>query len=132
MGIIFSGIGQIVQGGGVTFQEIDTPLFRGHSLIVSELPRLKSQEIPFDHPDSCNMFQPGPDKPFVATPDAIEMYQHEIILACLLILQAKAQEEIGIDYLQIFDGASVGKSEDLWFLEDGPGGAISAILPSNY
>ena len=76
------------------------------------------------------MFQPGPDKPFVATPDAIAMYQHETILACLLILQAKAREHGGLDYLQVFEASD--KPEHLWMIEDGPGGAITALLPSNY
>lgn len=93
---------------------------------------MKPQEIPFDHPDSCNMFQPGPEKPFLATPDAIALYQYETILACLAVLQAKASEVQGIDYLQVFDGEAIGNSEDLWFIEDGPGGAINALLPSNY
>lgn len=118
--------------GGVPHKVFDSFIAYRHAATVRELPTMKPQEIPFDHPDSRHMFRPGPDKPFVATPDAIEMYQHETILACLSVLQAKAQQESGIDYLQIFDGASVGKTEDLWFLEDGPGGAITAILPSNY
>lgn len=78
------------------------------------------------------MFQPSADKPFLATPDAIEMYQHEVILACLGVLQRKAIEKQGLDYLQVFEGEKTGKPENLWYIEDGAGGAITALLPSNY
>ena len=91
---------------------------------------LKTQEIPFEHPDSCNMFQPGPEKPFVATPAAIGMYQEETIAQCLLILQSRAKDQKGLDYLQVFEDPS--KPDNLWFLEDGPGGAITALLPGDY
>lgn len=94
------------------------------------LPRLKAQEIPVDHPDSNNMFQPGPDKPLLATPPAIEMYSHEVILACWKVLRTKADEHGGLDYLQVFEDES--KPENLWFMEDGPGGAITALLPSDH
>jgi hypothetical protein len=97
---------------------------------MTSLPRLKPQEIPLDDPDSNNMFRPGPDKPFVATPAAIEAYSHEVIVACWKLLREKAEEHGGIDYLQVFEDES--KSEGLWFIEDGPGGAIIALLPSDY
>jgi len=92
-------------------------------------PTLQPQEIPLDHPDSNNMFRPSPDKPLVATPAAIEAYSRETIVACLRVLQEKANEHDGLDYLQVFQSEA---SENLWFLEDSPGGAISAILPSDY
>lgn len=82
-----------------------------------------------DDPESNNMFRPGPDKPFVATPAAIDMYSMEVIAACLAILQEKAKEHDGIDYLQVFES---GNPEPLWFMEDGPGGAITALLPSDH
>ena len=93
-------------------------------------PTLKQQEIPFDHPDSNNMFQPGPDKPLVATPAAIDMYQHETILHCLRILQEVATQNNGADYLQVFESSE--HDSDLWMIEDGPGGAITALLPTDY
>jgi len=96
-----------------------------------EIPILKRQEIPFDHPESVNMFQPGPDKPFVATPAAIAEYQHETILACLSVLQQQAKKYAGIDRLQVFKSTEPGKP-DLWLIEDGEGGAITALLPSDY
>ncbi|MBI5757309.1 MAG: hypothetical protein HZA46_02180 [Planctomycetales bacterium] len=97
---------------------------------MANLPTLKPQEIPFDHPDSNNMFRPGPDKSFVATPAAIEMYSHDVILACFRVLRAKADEQRGLDYLQVFEDES--KPENLWYIEDGEGGAITALLPSDY
>ena len=74
--------------------------------------------------------QPGPEKPLVATPAAIAMYTHEAILACLGVLRKKAYQHGGLDYLQVFVDSE--KAENLWFIEDGPGGAITALLPSDY
>lgn len=91
---------------------------------------LKQQEIPFDHPDSRCLFLPGPDKPFVATPAAIEHYSHETIIGCWQVLRQLADEHEGIDYLQVFE--STGSESNLWFIEDGPGGAITALLPEDY
>lgn len=76
------------------------------------------------------MFRPGPDKPFVATRTAIELYSHEVIVACWQVLRQKANEHGGLDYLQVFEDES--KSESLWFMEDGSGGTITALLPSDY
>ena len=97
---------------------------------MTTFPRLRPQEIPLDDPQSCEMFVPSADKPFVATPAAIEMYGRETILACLAALQDSAVSSAGLDYLQVFDDP--GKSEKLWFIEDGFGGAITALLPSDY
>jgi hypothetical protein len=90
---------------------------------------LKPQEIPLDNPQSHYRFQPGPEKPFLATPAAIEMHGDRI-LPCLTLLQEKAEEHDGLDYLQVFDDPS--KPEALWFIEDHEGGAITALLPSDY
>ena len=95
-----------------------------------KLPSLKPQEIPFNDPASCNWFQPSEEKPFLVTPSAIEMYQYKVLLACLAVLQEEAYEHNGIDYLQVFVDDS--KDENLWFIEDGDGGAITALLPSDY
>ncbi|MCA8998103.1 MAG: hypothetical protein KDA80_13990 [Planctomycetaceae bacterium] len=94
------------------------------------LPTLKSQEIPYDDPESTNMFLPGPKKPFVATPAAIEMYSEEVILACWQVLRQQADLHQGIDYLQVFESSE--HPENLWFIEDGSGGAITALLASDY
>ena len=42
----------------------------------------------------------------------------------------KADEHHGLDYLQVFKADD--KPEDLWFIEDGEGGCITALLPSDY
>ena len=84
------------------------------------------QETPFDRPDSRCNFQVGPDKPFVATRAAIEMYG-EAIFRCLTELQRCASEKGGLDYLQVFVAPS--RPESLWIIEDA---AITALLPSDY
>ena len=76
------------------------------------------------------MFRPGTDKPFVATREAIDLYSNDVIIACWQVLRRMADDHDGIDYLQVFEDES--KSENLWFIEDGPGGAITALLPSDY
>lgn len=97
---------------------------------MPSLPTLKTQEIPLDDPESNNMFRPGPDKPLVATPAAIEMHSHETIMQCFRLLRELADEHGGLDYLQVFEAD--GEAENLWFIEDGEGGAITALLPSDY
>ena len=96
-----------------------------------KLPILKTQEIPFDHPESNCRFQPSADKPFLATPAAIDAYRHEVIVECLQVLQEQAKRHDGIDYLQVFQNPDPHR-EALWFIEDGAGGAITALLPSDY
>jgi hypothetical protein len=97
---------------------------------TTPIPTLKPQEIPFDHPDSTCMFLPGLSRPFVATRAAMELYGPLTIFGCLDELRRLAQEHQGLDYLQVFTDAS--KPEPLWFIEDGAGGAITALLPSDY
>ncbi|MGA2618946.1 MAG: hypothetical protein ABSF26_15150 [Thermoguttaceae bacterium] len=93
------------------------------------LPTLKPQEIPFDSPESCNTFIPSARKPFLATPAALKAYGEQIG-PCLYQLQALAVLHDGLDYLQVFTDPS--KPEALWFIEGGEGGAITALLPSDY
>lgn len=95
-----------------------------------ERPILRQQEIPLDHPDSNCRFRPTEDKPFAATPAAIEAYTQETILACLRLLQEQADRFDGLDYLQVFEDPD--RAESLWFIEDGVAGAITALLPSDY
>ena len=109
-------------------QPIDGSPQLWNSVTVTTFPILRPQEIPLDDPASCEMFMPSAAKPLVATPAAIEMYGQETILACLAVLQEAAVREAGLDYLQVFE--SSGKQEKLWFIEDGSGGAITALLPS--
>jgi hypothetical protein len=92
-------------------------------------PTLKPQDVPFDDPASVCLFQPSATKPFVATTAALAAYG-DVIFPCLTRLQELAKEHDGIDYLQVFTDSS--KPEPLWFIEDGGGGAITALLPSNY
>lgn len=91
---------------------------------------LRPQEIPLASPDSRYAFQPSAAKPFVATPAALNMHGLETILVCLRELQAKATQHGGLDYLQVFEDPT--KPERLWFIEDDEGGAITALLPSDY
>ena len=91
---------------------------------------LKAQEIPFDAPGSCCRFQPGTAKPFLATRNAHSLYGPMVVANCLQRLQRIAREHNGIDYLQVFECPD--KPEPLWFIEDGDGGAITALLPSDY
>ena len=91
-------------------------------------PVLKQQEVPFDSPESINLFQPAPNKPFVATPTTIGEYSQEVILDCLRVLQGVAEEHQGADYLQVFDDPN--KSEALWIIENSE--SITGLLPSEY
>ena len=91
---------------------------------------LRPQEIAIDDPRSCCMFQPSATKPFVATSAAIEQFGDSVIINSLRILQSKAIAEHGLDYLQVFEVA--GTTTQLWFIEDGDGGAITALLPDDY
>jgi hypothetical protein len=91
--------------------------------------RLKPQEIPVDDPASTCYFTPSADKPFLATPAALDAYGADTVLDCLLRLRTAAVRHQGLDYLQVFQS---DKPEPLWFIEDGPGGAITALLPSDY
>jgi hypothetical protein len=43
---------------------------------------------------------------------------------------AKAHQHGGIDYLQVFEDEETW--DRLWFIEDGDGGAIAALLPEEY
>jgi hypothetical protein len=100
---------------------------------VSQRPRaltLRPQEIPLTDPQSCNYFRPAADKPFAATPAALEAFGLETVLACLARLQRQAAIHQGLDSLQVFEDRQ--SKQRLWFIEDGPGGCITALLPSDY
>ncbi len=89
---------------------------------------LKPQEIPIDDPRSRYRFT---TQPFVATPTALNIYGQEVITKCLIYLQRQARQYNGIDYLQVFEDLAKGRS-DLWFIDDGEGGATTALLPEDY
>jgi hypothetical protein len=90
--------------------------------------RLKPQEIPVNDLRSNCFFRPTFDKPVVATPAALAAYGDDIH-RCIAYLCDRAEVHNGLDYLQVFESH---KPEPLWFIEDGPGGAITALLPSDY
>ena len=89
----------------------------------------KPQEIPLDDPRSVYMFFPT-TKPFVATAAVSEKMPHAVVMACIQQLIWFAKKHDGIDYLQSFKVK--GFREPLWFIEDGDGGAITALFPSDY
>ena len=101
-----------------------------HEILRMKELTLRPQEIPLDDPRSCCMFQPSPEKPFVATPAAVEQFGESVIIDCLRILQSRAIAQHGLDYLQVFEVASTNSR--LWFIEDGDGGAITALLAEDY
>lgn len=91
---------------------------------------LQPQEIPFDHPESTNMFQPSAAKPLLATPGAIEEFTIETVVDCWKVLHGLAKVKNGLDYFQVFLCDTDGSR--LWFSEDGEGGAITGLTPNEY
>ena len=89
---------------------------------------LKPQGIPLDHPDSRYFFK---TQPFVATANCLSNYSMEDIIICLAYLQIQAQIHNGIDYLQVFEEPTK-TLPNLWFIDDGNGGATTALLPEDY
>ena len=91
---------------------------------------LKPQEISYESAESCWTFAPTATKPFVATRTALEAFGESTIFRCLMQLQEEARRHDGLDYLQVFEDS--GTHEQLWFIEDGEGGGITALLPDDY
>lgn len=89
---------------------------------------LKPQEIPLDHPGSRYFFT---TQPYLATPSALNLYGQETIGNCLVYLQRQAKQYNGLDYLQLFQDIN-GTRPPLWFIDDGEGGATTALLPEDY
>jgi len=89
---------------------------------------LKPQEIPTNHPNSRYYFT---TEPFVATANSLQVYGKEIITDCLAYLQEQARQYNGLDYLQVFEDIQ-RKRPPLWFIDDGEGGATTALLPEDY
>jgi hypothetical protein len=92
--------------------------------------KLNPQEVPYDSSESCWMFMPTKSKPFVVTSTAFETFGPRAILRCLAHLQEEARHHDGLDKLQVFEDQAT--HEKLWFIEDGEGGAITALLPDDY
>jgi hypothetical protein len=93
-------------------------------------PSLRDQETPPDGRHSVCSFQPGPEKPFVITSGALEMYGKATVLECLQVLQDAAKQHDGLEKGQAFEDPE--RPQPLWFIEDGRGRAITALLPSEY
>jgi hypothetical protein len=89
---------------------------------------LKPQEVPLDDPQSRYFFT---TQPFVATRNALSVYGEEVVIKCLTYLQRQARQYNGLDYLQVFKDVE-GHRSDLWFIDDGEGGATTALLPEDY
>jgi hypothetical protein len=85
------------------------------------------QEPPFDHPDSCCRFRLDGSKPVVATRNATVEFTREQIIEALQLLQRKAVEHDGLDYLQVFNDENERR---LWVIENDE--AITAMLPEDY
>ncbi len=88
------------------------------------------QEIAFDDPKSTCRFSPSVKKPFLITAGVESTFGAELPFECLTRLLALATYHDGIDYLQVFEIRESGLK--IWFIEDGEGGAITALLPSEY
>lgn len=99
--------------------------FEGGSIRVEHKP----QEISLDDPSSTFMFLPI-KKPFVVTAAVATAIPEAVVVACLHQLMWFADKHRGLDYLQSF--TVQGSAESLWFIEDGDGGAITALFPSDY
>jgi len=89
---------------------------------------LKPQEISLDDARSSYHFD---TQPFVATRNALDTYGVEVIGSCLFYLQEQARQYNGLDYLQVFEDIDRRKP-NLWFIDDGEGGATTALLPEDY
>ena len=91
---------------------------------------LKPQEISHASSESCCAFSPTATKPFVATRTALQTFGESTIFRCLMHLQEEARRHDGLDRLQVFE--DLATHETLWFIEDGEGGVITALLPDDY
>ena len=66
------------------------------------------------------------DGKFVATPRAIDKFGDAVIVAAHTMLRKRAEEEGGLDYLQVFEICG----EKLWFIDDVT--HVTCLLPSDY
>lgn len=96
----------------------------------STLVHYRMQEVLFDDTRSNCQFLPQEKKPFLITSGAERAIGHELAFECLTRLRALAMLHDGIDYLQTF--LILEQRITVWFIEDGPGGAITALLPDEY
>ena len=75
-------------------------------------------------------FEPSPERPFRATPNAVAMFTREVIDQCLTKLQTFANQSGGLAYIQVFD--SDQHDDNLWFVEDNGEGVITALAGGEY
>ncbi len=89
---------------------------------------LKSQEIPYDAPESDNMFDLVNSKRVVVTSAVADLLGDNISQAstCVRRLHEMAQEHRGLDYLQVFEN---DEGVDLWVIEDDE--RITVMTPSD-
>ena len=71
------------------------------------------------------------DSQFVATRNAIDKFGETVIVAAHIILLKAVKQKGGLDYLQVFEDIEK-KRPPLWFIDDGDGGATTALLPEDY
>ena len=90
---------------------------------------LKPQEIPFDSPESDNMFDLVTEKRVVATQAVVALLEGDLSAAGQLVteLNEMALKYRGLDYLQVFENDD---GENIWIIEDGE--AITVMTPSDY
>jgi hypothetical protein len=89
---------------------------------------LKTQEIPYDSPESDKMFDPLAKERVLVT-DAVRVLLGDEVGdagALLADLYRMAQEYRGLDYLQVFMNSD---GEDIWIIEEDA--AITVMTPSN-
>ncbi|QEG20997.1 hypothetical protein [Mariniblastus fucicola] len=90
----------------------------------------RMQEIEFSDKRSSWRFTPSDRKPFLITPGAEQAIGIGLAYECLTRLHGLAKLHNGIDYMQKFE--ILESDITVWFIEDGDGGAITALLPSEY
>jgi len=89
--------------------------------------KYKQQEPAFDSPESCWHYRLDGSK-FVGTTSAASVeFTREEIIGVLELLQQKAVEHNGLDYLQTFEDE---EGRRLWVTENSE--AIMAMLPSDW
>jgi hypothetical protein len=86
---------------------------------------LKPQEPPLNHPDSSCRFTGH----LVSTPGALNEFGIFLIVACYQLLQDKAVQNSGIDYLQVFTDPK-NDERRLWLIDGGE--YVTALLPEDY
>jgi hypothetical protein len=92
--------------------------------------RYRIQEVDFDDDRSICDFRPGEGKPFLITRGVQDEFGISLPSECLSRLMAMASLHDGIDYLQVFEIPEL--DQKIWLIDDGDGGAITALLPSEY